>query len=193
MPMPEVTCPRCHTRQSIEGSEGYTCTGCGSSWQFVDCDVCGGRFHAGTDATSWTCPNCGTEHSLVPPREPFGGSRWLLPAGVIVVALVVLIVVLASRGSDNPPAGSTTPSALQQLCIDKQDLAVIRTDSLERTAAKLREDADALRAEGQEDVAAKVDKLVAAVDSLQQAVAQGGENVKAQTDAVLKALVALPC
>ena len=61
--MPQVTCPRCGTRQPLEeGADGYTCTSCGASWMFAACQNCGVRFHMRPGTTDWTCPECGHEH-----------------------------------------------------------------------------------------------------------------------------------
>ncbi len=61
--MPQVTCPRCGTRQPLEeGADGYTCTSCGASWMFAACENCGVRFHMRPGTTDWTCPECGHEH-----------------------------------------------------------------------------------------------------------------------------------
>lgn len=60
--MPEVTCPRCHTRQSVADPDGYTCTSCGEEWAFASCANCGVRFHMRPGTTAWTCPECGHEN-----------------------------------------------------------------------------------------------------------------------------------
>ena len=61
--MPQVTCPRCGTRQPLaDGADGYTCASCGASWMFAACENCGVRFHMRPGTTDWTCPECGHEH-----------------------------------------------------------------------------------------------------------------------------------
>ena len=61
--MPQVTCPRCGTRQPLaDGTDGYTCVSCGASWMFAACENCGVRFHMRPGTTDWTCPECGHEH-----------------------------------------------------------------------------------------------------------------------------------
>ncbi|MFI5056124.1 MAG: hypothetical protein ACHQAW_06920 [Actinomycetota bacterium] len=61
--MPQVTCPRCGTRQSLaDGADGYTCATCSASWMFAACENCGVRFHMRPGTTDWTCPECGHEH-----------------------------------------------------------------------------------------------------------------------------------
>jgi len=61
--MPQITCPRCGTRQPLaDDAAGYTCTDCGASWMFAACENCGVRFHMRPGTTDWTCPECGHEH-----------------------------------------------------------------------------------------------------------------------------------
>jgi transcription elongation factor Elf1 len=61
--MPQVTCPRCGTRQPLaDSADGYTCVSCGASWMFAACENCGVRFHMRPGTTDWTCPECGHEH-----------------------------------------------------------------------------------------------------------------------------------
>jgi hypothetical protein len=71
--MPSVRCPSCDTAQHVEaGSDGYTCSSCGTSWAFVRCRNCGARFHAKPEATTWTCPRCGLlqDASIEPAPAP---------------------------------------------------------------------------------------------------------------------------
>jgi transcription elongation factor Elf1 len=73
--VPEVTCPRCHTRQSVADPDGYTCSSCGEVWAFASCANCGVRFHMRPGTTAWTCPECGHENgsaSMVDLSEPEG-------------------------------------------------------------------------------------------------------------------------
>ena len=60
--MPEVTCPRCQTRQAVGDADGYTCVSCGEVWVFASCANCGVRFHMRPGTTAWTCPECGHEN-----------------------------------------------------------------------------------------------------------------------------------
>ena len=60
--MPEVTCPRCQTRQTVGDADGYTCVSCGEVWVFASCVNCGVRFHMRPGTTAWTCPECGHEN-----------------------------------------------------------------------------------------------------------------------------------
>jgi transcription elongation factor Elf1 len=62
--VPEVTCPRCQTRQSVGDADGYTCTSCGEAWAFASCANCGVRFHMRPGTTAWTCPECGHENGI---------------------------------------------------------------------------------------------------------------------------------
>jgi len=80
--MPEVTCPRCETRQPIEaGVEGYTCVRCGARWVFATCENCGQRFHMPVGTTSWTCPNCGHRHGAPAHLAPTAPTAPTAPAG----------------------------------------------------------------------------------------------------------------
>ena len=80
--MPEVTCPRCHTRQSVADPDGYTCSSCGEVWAFASCANCGVRFHMRPGTTAWTCPECGHEN----------GSA-------------VMVDLAATEGVDGAPSG----------------------------------------------------------------------------------------
>ena len=60
--MPEVTCPRCQTRQDVGDADGYTCVSCGTAWAFATCENCAVRFHMRPGTTAWTCPECGHEN-----------------------------------------------------------------------------------------------------------------------------------
>lgn len=199
--MPEVTCPACATRQQVDPAAiGYACVSCAAEWDFVTCDACGERFHARPDAAAWTCPSCGAENARHHARAGTGGlgpNRTML-IGVAGVILIALVTFLLTRGGDDPEPGvSTSPtaaSAQATLCAHLVDLQTLRTDSLGRTATTLEADAAALRAEGDESLAAAVDDLVVAVRDLAEAYNTPGESDNEQaTDAVLDALGPIPC
>jgi hypothetical protein len=117
---PQVTCPRCHTRQPLPDPDGYTCVSCGTTWLFATCRSCGKRFHMEPSTRSWRCPNCGTENpatqaapvppptrpgpsappATTPPASPSRPSRSLpgvdrVSVGVMVAVAVVAVIAIA--------------------------------------------------------------------------------------------------
>ena len=63
--MPEVTCPRCGTRASLDAAAGgYACAECGAEWAFVTCANCRVRFHMRPGTQDWICPECGHENGM---------------------------------------------------------------------------------------------------------------------------------
>ena len=198
--MAEVTCPQCHTRQEIDAhADGYRCIVCAGTWSFVRCTVCGERFHTRPGTRAWTCPNCGTPHG----RTRRGTSRVGLPLPLLIVGAIVgigTVVFLAQApGADDGPAPSPTPSSpspiadpFRQVCRDLVDVQVFRVEALERAAEALTADADALRQQGDEQNAAAVDDIVAAIGTYIE-VAEGGGDTQAATEQLLDALAAVDC
>jgi transcription elongation factor Elf1 len=137
--MPQVTCPRCGTRQSIDDDvNAYTCIECGAAWEFAVCENCGVRFHMRPGTADWTCPECGHEHGsatmaqLTPDLQPEPVER-LAPAHarpeparrsrrppsrfrLAVIAIVGIVSVLAiafalsSFGEDGEAIATQSPS-----------------------------------------------------------------------------------
>jgi hypothetical protein len=199
--VPEVTCPECQTRQSIDpAAAGYACVRCGAEWDFVACESCGGRFHARPDAASWECPICGTENLRPHARSaasPPGRGLLIAIGSIIVIAIAAFLLTRGDGDEDGdvtPPPASPAGAARAQLCANLVDLQTLRFEALGRTADTLEGDAEALRAEGDEDLATDVDVLVQAVRDLADAYNTPGEaDNQTATDAVLEALGPIPC
>ena len=198
--MAEVTCPQCHTRQEIDAdADGYRCIVCAGTWSFVRCTVCGERFHTRPGTRAWTCPNCGTPHG----RTRRGTSRVGLPLPLLIVGAIVgigtVIFLTQALGADDAPTPSPTSSSpspiadpFQQVCRDLVDVQVFRVEALGRAAEALTADADALRRQGDEQNAAAVEDIVAAIRSYVE-VAEGGGDTQAATEQLLDALAAVDC
>lgn len=197
--MPEVTCPQCQTRQEIdEEADGYRCIVCAGTWSFVRCTVCGERFHTRPGTRAWTCPTCGTPHG----RNRRGTSRVGLPLPLLIVGSIVAIgtvVFLAQAlGADDAvPTQTPSPSSpaaagdpANEVCRDLVDVQLLRVDALGRAAEALTGDAAALRQAGDDDRAAVVDDVIAAIESYEQ-VAEGGGDTQAATTQLLDALDAV--
>jgi ribosomal protein L37AE/L43A len=187
-PMPSVTCPRCHTRQSIgEDADGYTCERCGTAWAFATCENCGTRFHMPPGTTTWTCPTCGHQHApaaverrapahaapLAPERAPDALAARRLRLGSIAVAGIAVVLIgafaLTRGGAAAPP--SPTPDPIQALCLHLRDLQTARVDALTRVATAIAADADAIEATGDTATADAVRKLRRAVIGERDAIA----------------------
>lgn len=197
--MPEVTCPRCETRQPIEaGAAGYTCVRCGARWVFAGCENCGQRFHMPPDTTSWTCPNCGHQNgpavrvAPAPPDVPMtpapaGGSaaerRRRLRLGTIAlvgIAAVVLGSFLLTRGDGTTGTQSPSLDAVATMCLHLRDLQTPRVDAFTRVATELASDADAIDAAGDPQTAAAVRRLRRAVIGYRDALqTQAGDDTAA--------------
>jgi transcription elongation factor Elf1 len=199
--MPEVTCPRCETRQPVEaGVEGYTCVRCGARWVFATCENCGERFHMPPGTMSWTCPNCGHQHgapahvapapAAVPTMtEPAGSSAAergrRLRLGIIALVAIAAIVLgsfLLTRGDETP--GAQSPSvgadAVAAMCLHLRDLQTPRVDAYARVAKELVADADAIEAAGNPQAAVAVRTLRRAVIGYRDALkTQGGDDTAA--------------
>ena len=214
--MPEVTCPRCETRQPIEaGVEGYTCVRCGARWVFATCENCGQRFHMPTGTTSWTCPNCGHRHGapahLVPtaPTAPavptaipvattapasIAAERsrrlWLGIIALVAIAAIVAGSFLLTRGGE--PAGAQSPSTtldpVAAMCLHLRDLQTPRVDAFTRVATELAADADAIEAAGNPQTADAVRKLRRAVIGYRDALQTQGGDDSAAAAAMAQAL-----
>jgi ssDNA-binding Zn-finger/Zn-ribbon topoisomerase 1 len=196
--MAEVTCPQCQTRQEIDpDADGYRCVACAGTWSFVRCTVCGERFHTRPGTRAWTCPSCGTPHG----RTRRGISRAGIPLPILLGAILAIggaaFLLTRSLGSDgagsvSPSPSSPTPVAdpAAKVCRDLVDVQLLRTEALGRAADTLTADADALRAAGDQERAALVDDVVAAIGSYQE-VAEGGGDTQAATEQLLDALGAV--
>jgi hypothetical protein len=192
--MAEVTCPQCDARQEIDpDAEGYRCAVCAANWSFVNCTVCGGRFHTRPGTRAWTCPTCGTPHG----RNRRGISRAGLSVPLLVGAILAIVAAAAlafALGADDDAAPSPTPSSpapiadpMQQVCTDLVDVQLFRVDALGRAADALAADAAALEAAGDAERAAAVTGVVEAIESYQE-VAEGGGDAQAATEELLDAL-----
>jgi DNA-directed RNA polymerase subunit RPC12/RpoP len=213
--MPEVTCPRCETRQPIEaGVEGYTCVRCGARWVFATCENCGQRFHMPPGTTSWTCPNCGHRHGapahLAPTAPTAPAAPTAMPAATAaparlaaersrrlrlgIIALVAIVAIVAgsfllTRGG---PTGANSPSAtlapVAAMCLHLRDLQTPRVDAFTRVAAELAADADAMEAVGSSQTADAVRKLRRAVIGYRDALQTQGGDDSAAAAAMAQAL-----
>ena len=214
--MPEVTCPRCETRQTIEaGVEGYTCVRCGARWVFATCENCGQRFHMPPGTTSWTCPNCGHRHgaqahlapsapiapavpsaipvaTAAPTRLAAARSR-RLRLGIIALVGIAAIVVgsfLLTRGGE--PTGAQSPSTtldpVAAMCLHLRDLQTPRVDAFTRVATELAADADAIEAAGNPQAADAIRKLRRAVIGYRDALQTQGGDDSAAAAAMAQAL-----
>jgi hypothetical protein len=195
--MAQITCPQCQTRQEIDpDADGYRCIVCAGTWSFVRCTVCSERFHTRPGARAWTCPNCGTPHGRN--RRGISSAGFSLPilVGSILAigAVIALAQVLGGDDAATPTPSSSTPSAIAEpamkVCRDLVDVQLLRVDALGRAAEALTGDAVALRGLGEQDRAALVDDVVAAIESYQQ-VAEGGGDTQAATNQLLDALDAV--
>ena len=198
-PMAEVTCPQCQTRQEIDpDADGYRCIVCAATWGFVRCTVCGERYHTRPGTRAWTCPNCGTPHG----RDRRGISRVGVPLPLLLGAVVaigaVVALALTLGGGDSPGPGptpsspSSTGDPLKKVCRDLVGVQLLREDALRRAADALREDAAALRSQGDPGSARAVVKIVTAIRTYQE-VAGGGGDPDAATDQLLEALAGVQC
>ena len=207
--MPEVTCPRCDTRQPIEaGVEGYTCVRCGARWVFATCENCGQRFHMPLGTTSWTCPNCGHQHgapthvattpAAVPATTapaataaPERSRRLRLGTiALVAIAAIVLGSFLLTRGdgttgAEGPSAGA---DALAAMCLHLRDLQTPRVDAYTRVAKALVADAEAIEAAGNPQAAVAVRTLRRAVVGYRDALETQGDDDSAAAAAMQQAL-----
>jgi hypothetical protein len=197
-PMAEVTCPQCRTRQEIDPDvDGYRCIVCAATWGFVRCTVCGERYHTRPGTRAWTCPNCGTPHG----RNRRGISRVgvplpLLIGSIVAIGAVVALALTLGGGEDGVPSRTPSPSSkadpLRKVCRDLVDVQLLREDALGRAADALKQDAEALRSQGDRENAAAVDDIVTAIRTYQE-VARGGGDTVAATNQLLDALASVQC
>ena len=195
--MAEVTCPQCQTRQEIDpDADGYRCIVCAATWGFVRCTVCGERYHTRPGTRAWTCPNCGTPHG----RNRRGISRVGVPLPLLLGAIIALGAVVALAltlsGDDVTPSPTPSPSSggdpLKKVCRDLVDVQLLREDALGRAADALKEDAAALRSQGDRENAAAVGDIVKAIRAYQEVAGGGGDTVAA-TNQLLDALAGVQC
>jgi hypothetical protein len=114
-----------------------------------------------------------------------------------IVAIGTVVALVEVLGGDGGATRSPTPSSpspiadpANKVCRDLVDVQLLRVDALGRAADALTEDADALRRLGENDRAAVVDDVVAAVVSYEE-VAEGGGDTQAATTQLLDALEAV--
>lgn len=210
--MPEVTCPACRTRRGIDAdATGYTCSSCGATWDFVTCSSCGGRFHAAPDAAEWRCPTCGVQNARAHAGRPFTvgisdlpiGPNRMLILGVVGILVLALATWALTRDGDDGAAPAPTPtatatpsagSAREALCAHLVDIQSLRFEALGTTASVLRDDADAIEAEGDARLARQVRRLSREVAALQAAFDTPEiEDDQSANEALLAALAPIPC
>jgi ribosomal protein L37AE/L43A len=196
--MPAVTCPRCHTRQSIAADvAGYTCERCGTAWVFATCENCGERFHMPPGTVTWTCPNCGFEHAPpalehaapahaapMPPSRSSASlrARRLRLGSIALIGIVAVLVgsFLLSRGGSGATTQSPDAQAVATLCLHLRDLQTARVDALTRVAEAISGDADAIEAAGNQQLADAVRTLRQAVIGYRDALqTQNGDDTAA--------------
>jgi len=206
--MPEVTCPRCETRQPIEsGVEGYMCVRCGARWVFATCENCGRRFHMPPGTTWWTCPNCGNRHGApahLAPTAPTVTAATAAPArlagvrsrrlrlgitALVAIAAIVIGSLLLTRGGETPGRSpSTSLDPVAAMCLNLRDLQTPRVDAFTRVATELSSDADAIEAAGNPQAADAVRKLRRAVIGYRDALQTQGGDDSAAAAAMAQAL-----
>ena len=217
---PQVTCPRCHTRQPLPDPDGYTCVSCGTRWTFATCRSCAKRFHMEPGTGSWRCPNCGTQNEAAAPPPPAPAAPPATPAGtprpsrslpgvdrisvgvmigvavVAVLAIAGLWLLLGHKGSSTTPPSSTgsptvtAAQALSNLCHDIPIDQNLRVDALRRTADKVRQDAKDLRAAGNTDAARKAVAVAVAMDNMADTLNSHGDTTE-DTQALSSAIEAV--
>jgi hypothetical protein len=113
---------------------------------------------------------------------------WVWVAVVAVVVVAIAAVVLTRGG----PAPEASGSATEAMCGHIGGLQELRTDALGRAQDDLKADAAALKAEGSEDVAKQVKKLIAAIGAVRTDLQNHDDTTKSFA-AMNKAIAALPC
>ena len=206
--MPEVTCPRCETRQPIgSGVEGYTCVRCGARWVFATCENCGRRFHMPPGTTWWTCPNCGNRHGApahLAPTAPTVTAATAAPArlagvrsrrlrlgitALVAIAAIVIGSLLLTGGGETPgQSPSTSLDPVAAMCLHLRDLQTPRVDAFTRVATELSSDADAIEAAGNPQAADAVRELRRAVIGYRDALQTQGGDDSAAAAAMAQAL-----
>ena len=123
-------------------------------------------------------------------------APWPILVGAILAIGAVIALAQLLGGDDDAAPGPSPSSAApiadpaRKVCRDLVDVQLLRVGALERAVEALTQDADALRGSGDEDRAAVVDEVIAAVESYQQ-VAEGGGDTQAATNQLLDALDAV--
>ena len=136
----------------------------------------------------------------MPTRASSGRPPWVwIVAGLIAIAVVVVVLIASFGGDDGGDAG-TTPSrgdvtveqATATMCGHVQQTQVFRVQALAQAEDVLRADAKTLKQAGDRQTAKQVRSLIAATEDLRQALADQqdtSEVLAAQADAI----AALPC
>jgi hypothetical protein len=117
--------------------------------------------------------------------------------GIAAAIAIVIVLIVLFAGDDGAPAPpSPSPSVItdpfRKVCRDLVDVQLLREDALDRASEALTADAEALRAQGDEESAAAVEAIVDAIGSYQEVAAGGGDTVAA-TNQLLDALDAVDC
>jgi hypothetical protein len=123
--------------------------------------------------------------------------------GAIGIVVIALATWALARGDDDEttaaPTQGTTPSvaassAREALCTHLVDIQSLRFEALGEVAVTLRDDATAIEAEGDPELARQVKRLSREVAALQAAFDTPEiEDDQAATDALLAALEPIPC
>src|SRR5438067_8856845 len=79
--MKSVRCPRCKTEHRLPSdATGYTCSECGTEWVFAKCAQCHSTFHAPARTASWTCKRCGFRNVSEVGPQPEATPREAAPS-----------------------------------------------------------------------------------------------------------------
>ena len=129
-------------------------------------------------------------------RRPLTRARLATIAIVGIVAVLAIAFALSSISGDTTAAASpsTSPSltTTQALCLHLRDLQTLREDALTRLADTLKNDATAIKAEGNTGLTASVLRLRKAVLAYRDALAVQGDTSAASAE-LGSAIVAMPC
>jgi predicted RNA-binding Zn-ribbon protein involved in translation (DUF1610 family) len=181
----EWTCPTCGTAHPTTASP-QPVTISGDDLEAVPSEAPGGPQTSGATSDPGTpFPMPRAERTGWVSQVPTWG--WVAVAAVVVA--VIAVIVLTRGGGSTPEAGG---SATETMCAHVQGLQTLRTDALGRAQDDLKSDADALKAEGNEDVAKQVKKLIAAVGAVRTDLENQDPTTKSFA-AMNKAITALPC
>jgi predicted RNA-binding Zn-ribbon protein involved in translation (DUF1610 family) len=184
----EWTCPTCGTAHPRVASPQPVAIS-GDDLEAVPTEAPGGPLQPGPTTDPGTV-------FPMPRAERTGWAGWAgkVPtwAWVAVVAVVVVAIaaVVLTRGGGSTPEASG--SATEAMCAHVGGLQELRTDALGRAQDDLKADAAALKAEGSEDVAKQVKKLIAAIGAVRTDLQNQDPTTKSFA-AMNKAIAALPC